>query len=159
MSRSAFAQSELVSAEASFKYLANTLQTFRRTGRLPNNPGVDGADLEHFIELLQTYYDQFRLDFGPNSTACTFYMSPANGRMTIEDRAELSFSMLRKLPDRNARFIAVDKEFQAEVEDHFGSLLLDNINEAKATSTSNQRLPSADFEQSIIINFLDTSCA
>lgn len=152
------AQSELASAEASFRYIANTMQTFRRTGRLANNPGVDGADLEHYLELMQTFYDEFRRDFGPDSAMCTFYRNPENGRMTIEDRAELSFSMLRTLTERNARYIAIDKEFQSELEDHFGSRLLEAINVAKVTTTSNQRLPSANFEQSVIINFLDTSC-
>lgn len=152
------AQSDLASAEASFKYIATTLQTFRRTGRLANNPGVDGADLEHYLELLQTYYEEFQRDFGPDSAMCTFYRDPGNGRMTIEDRAEQSFSMLPGLAERNARYIAVDREFQAEMEDHFGSILLDAINVAKESVTGNQRLPSANFEQSVMINFLDTSC-
>lgn len=153
-----YAQSELASAEASFQYIANTLQTFRRTGRLANNPGVDGSDMEHYLELLQIWYEEFRRDFGPDSAMCTFYLSPENGRMTIEERAELSFGMLRNLTERNARYIAVDIEFQSEVEEHFGSRLLEAINVAKVSITSNRRLPSANFEQSVIINFLDTSC-
>ncbi len=152
------AQSELASAEDSYKYIATTLQTFRRTGRLANNPGVDGADLEHYLELLQTYYEEFRRDFGPDSAVCTFYLDPENGLMTIEDRAEQSFSRLRNLTERNARYIAVDREFQVEMEDHFGSILLDAINAAKDSVESNHRLPSANFEQSVIISFLDTTC-
>lgn len=151
-------QSTLASAESSFIYIASTLQTFQRTGRLAENPGIDGADLEHFIELLETFYAEFRRDFGRDSAMCSFYMDPNNGRMTIEDRAELGFSMLRDLADRNARYVAVDAEFQAEVEDHFGGRLLAAINDTKATAVSNQRLPSAVFEQSRIINFLDTAC-
>lgn len=152
------AQSELASAEDSFKYIANTLQTFNRTGRLANNPGVDGADLEHYLELLRAYYAQFLRDFGPESAMCRFYRDPQNGHMTIEDRAELSFSMLQGLAERNARYIAVDQEFQAEMEDHFGSILLEAINVAKAAASSNRRLPSENFEQSVMINFLDTTC-
>lgn len=154
----AMAQTPLASAEATFRYLASTLQTFRRTGRLADNPGIDGADIEHFMALLENYYNEFRRDFGPDSAVCNFYMSPANGRMTIEDRAEVSFSLLRSLADRNARYIAIDREFQAEVEAHFGSRLLDAITTGKSAATSNQRLPTADFEQSRIINFLDTAC-
>ncbi|MSR11807.1 MAG: hypothetical protein EXR84_08415 [Gammaproteobacteria bacterium] len=154
----ASAQSELASAEASFKYIANNLQSFLRTGHLADNPGVDGSDLEHYLELLETFYVEFRRDFGPDSVMCTFYHDPLNGRMTIEDRAELSFGILRNLPERNARYVAVDVEFKQELEDHFGSRLLDNINRAKTTVGSNQRLPSANFEQSLIINFLDTNC-
>jgi len=151
-------QDALASAEASFIYIASTLQTFHRTGRLAENPGIDGADLEHFIELLETFHAEFRRDFGRDSAVCTFYMDPNNSRMTIEDRAELSFSMLRNLSDRNARYVAVDAEFQAEVEDHFGGRLLAAINDTKETAVSSQRLPSAAFEQSRIINFLDTAC-
>ena len=46
------AQSTIAGAEASFSYIASTLQSFRHTGRLVNNPGIDGAELEAFIDLL-----------------------------------------------------------------------------------------------------------
>lgn len=151
-------QSALASAESSFAYIASSLQTFQRTGRLADNPGIDGADLEFFIDLLETWYGEFRRNFGPASVTCAFYMDPANGRMTIEERAQLSFGMLPDLEARNARYIAVDREFQADVVAHFGSLLLRNINDAKTAARSNQRLPTANFEQSVIINFLDTAC-
>lgn len=153
------AQTDMSSAEASFAWIASTLQTFHRTGRLANNPGIDGADMEQFLELLETYYAEFRRDFGPDSSVCSFYLDPQNGRMTIEDRAELSFSMLPNLEMRNTRYLAVDAAFQEAVETHFGSRLLASINAAKSSARSNQRLPTANFEQSVIINFLDTNCA
>ena len=152
------AQEDIDSAESSFKYIANILRTFQTTGRLANNPGIDGAELELFIKLLENFYLQFTSEFNRDSPACTFYMDPVNGRMTIEDRAELSFSFLRNLTDRNARFVSIDKEFQQEIELEFGSLLLNNIKNAKAGSISNQSLPSTNLEQAAIINFLDTAC-
>ena len=86
------AQSTIEDAEQSFNYISSTLYTFQTTGRLVNNPGVDGADLEAFIDLLRLYYDEFSREFNRNSMMCQFYRDPDNGRMTIEQRAEISFS-------------------------------------------------------------------
>jgi hypothetical protein len=151
-------QSGVSSAEASFGYINTTLQVFRNTGRLPNNPGIDGADLEAFIDLLQVYYQQFSRDFNRNSAMCTFYMDPENGRMTIEDRAELSFSFLPDLDTRIQRYLAIDAEFQQMLIDEFGSLLLANINRLKLETRSNQRLPVANYDESAVISFLDSVC-
>jgi len=152
------AQTNLRSAETSFKFIANILQTFRNTGRLVNNPGIDGADLEHFIALLDDYYLRFSRGFNSESAMCGFYRDPENGRMTIEERAEISFSFLRDLDDRVSRYISIDGEFSDEVETQFGSILLRNITAAKVDSISNQRLPSSNFEEAAKINFLDTMC-
>ncbi len=146
------------SAETSFKYIANTLYTFRSTGRLVNNPGIDGSDLEHFILLLEDFYRQFSSGFDRDSAMCQFYMDPENGRMTIEDKAEISFGFLRDLDDRLDRYISVDGEFKDSVEEQFGSILLTNIMQAKQGAISNQRLPSSDFDEAARINFADTSC-
>ncbi len=154
----AIGQSSLESAESSFRYIANTLQTFRTTGRLVNNPGIDGADLEAYIELLDTFYEEFSRGFTGNSAMCQFYFDPENGRMTIEEKAELSFSFLRSLEDRIALYISIDHEFQDMVEQEFGSFLLRNINDAKATAVSNQRLPSTEFDEADVISFIDTMC-
>jgi|TARA_B110000438_G_scaffold64186_1_gene64735 hypothetical protein len=152
------AQSTIAGAEASFSYIASTLQSFRNTGRLVNNPGIDGADLEAFIDLLDYYYDQFSSEFNRYSPMCQFYMDPENGRMTIEDRAGLSFSFLRDLDDRVELYLSVDEEFQNQVVDEFGSFLLDNINEDKLVSINSQRLPSSDFDEAAIISFIDSVC-
>lgn len=154
----AIGQSNLESAETSFKYIANTLQTFRTTGRLVNNPGIDGADLEAYIALLDTFYEEFSRGFTGNSAMCQFYFDPENGIMTIEEKAELSFSFLRSLEDRIKRYIAIDHEFQAMVEQEFGSYLMRNINDAKVTAVSNQRLPSTEFDEAAVISFIDTMC-
>ena len=145
------------SAESSFKYIANTLTAFRTTGRLTNNPGIDGADLEHFILLLDEYYNQFTQGFGSNSAMCSFYRDPENGRMTIEERGELAFSFLRDLPARLDRYISIDQDFQDEVEIQFGSILKDNINVIKLDAVSNQRLPASEFDEAAKINFADTA--
>ena len=152
------AQSTIAGAEASFSYIASTLQSFRNTGRLVNNPGIDGADLEAFIDLLDYYYDQFSSGFKRYCPMCQFYMDPENGRMTIEDRAGLSFSFLRDLDDRVELYLSVDEEFQNQVVDEFGSFLLNNINEDKLLSSNSQRLPSSDFDEAAIISFIDSVC-
>lgn len=152
------AQFSLASAESSFKYINSTLQTFRNTGRLVNNPGVDGSDLEAFMDVLEFYYDQFSGEFNSESSMCAFYLDPENGRMTIEERAELSFSFLRDLDDRISRYIETDEEFQNEIADEFGTFLLDNINELKLESVSNQQLPSSVFDEAAVINFIDSVC-
>ena len=45
------AQVEITDAEQTYSYIASTLNTFRTTGRLVNNPGIDGSDLEAFLDL------------------------------------------------------------------------------------------------------------
>ncbi len=152
------AQSSIESAEQSFRYINNTLQTFRNTGRLTNNPGVDGSDLEAFMGLLEFYYEEFSSEFNSNSSMCQFYRDPENGRMTIEERAEISFGLLRDLDERIQRYIATDEEFQNEVADEFGTFLLDNINEIKTESVSNQQLPSSQFDEAAVISFIDSVC-
>jgi len=136
----------------------STLRTFRETGRLVNNPGVDGSDLEAFIELLDFYYEQFSSGFNSDSAMCRFYRDPDNGRMAIEERAEISFSLLRELPDRIERYITVDEDFQNELADEFGTFLLDNINQIKIASLSNQQLPSSEFDEAAVISFIDSAC-
>ena len=151
-------QSLIESAEASFRYVHSTLTTFRDTGRLVNNPGVDGSDLEAFIELLDFYYEQFSSAFNSDSAMCRFYRDPDNARMTIEERAEISFSLLRELPDRIERYITVDEDFQNELADEFGTFLLDNINQIKIDLLSNQQLPSSEFDEAAVISFIDSAC-
>ena len=153
-----YSQSSIESAEASFRYVHSTLRTFRDTGRLVNNPGVDGSDLEAFIELLDFYYEQFSSAFNSDSAMCRFYRDPDNARMTIEERAEISFSLLRELPDRIERYITVDEDFQNELADEFGTFLLDNINQIKIDSLSNQQLPSSEFDEAAVISFIDSAC-
>lgn len=157
-SSSVIAQSGIESAEASFKYIASTLQTFRTTGRLVNNPGIDGADLEAYIELLDFYYEQFSSGFNRDSAMCRFYQDPENARMTIEERAELSFSFLRDLDDRVSLYISVDEEFQEMLEREFGSMLLRNVGERMLTAVSSQRLPSSNFDEAAVISFIDSMC-
>lgn len=152
------AQTNIESAESSFKYIANILHTFRTTGRLARNPGIDGADLEHFIALLESFYQQFSREFGRDSAMCQFYLDPENGRMTIEERAEISFGFMRDLNARLSMYMAIDRDFQDTVTNEFGSMLLRNINEAKSTAVSNQRLPSSEFDEAAIISFADTVC-
>ena len=44
---------ERLSSLKLYSYVRDTLSTFETTGRLEPNPGIDGADIEAFIALLQ----------------------------------------------------------------------------------------------------------
>ena len=145
-------------AEASFHYIVSTLKTFSDTGRLVNNPGIDGADLEHFILLLEQAYQDFSADFNSESAMCRFYRDPENGRMTIEERAEISFSYLRDLDARVERIAAANSNFREELELQFGRIVLENINTTKLKSMSSQRLPASEFDEAATISFLDAMC-
>lgn len=150
--------SNISSAEQSFLYVASTLQKFNNTGRLVNNPGIDGSDLEHFIQLLEDHYQIFSSDFNSNSAMCSFYRDPENSRMTIEDRAEISFSLLSALDDRIGRYIEINEDFENEMEKEFGSIVLEAVNEVKTSAEFNHRLPSSNFDEAAVINFLDAAC-
>lgn len=145
-------------AQSSFSYISSTLQAFRASGRLVNNPGIDGSDLEYFIALLDEAHLSFSRQFNSESAMCRFYRDPENGRMTIQQRAELSFSFLRDLADRITVYVSANAEFKEAVEDQFGRIVLDNINVIKLQSVSNQRLPSSTFDEAATINFLDSMC-
>ncbi|MEX0962475.1 MAG: hypothetical protein WDZ52_00330 [Pseudohongiellaceae bacterium] len=146
-------------AEASFVYISSTLQTFKGSGRLLENPGIDEADSAHFIAALEQAYQRFSRDFNSDSAMCSFYRDPENGRMTIEERAELSFLYMRNMDDRLALFRAANAEFQQAITDQFGRRVLDNINGMKLHSVSNQWLPAAEFDEAARINFLDAMCS
>jgi hypothetical protein len=44
---------ERLSSLGLYSYVRDTLNTFEKTGRLEPNPGIDGADIEAFIALLE----------------------------------------------------------------------------------------------------------
>jgi len=153
------AAEDAADAGASFNYIASTLQTFHGSGRLVNNPGIDGADLEYFVALLEEAYQGFSRDFNSESAMCRFYRDPENGRMTIKDRAQLSYRFLRDPIDRLEKINSANVYFKEAVEDQFGRIVLDNINVAKQNSVSYQQLPPSDFDEAAMINFLDAMCS
>lgn len=146
-------------AKASFNYISSTLQTYRGNGSLANNPGIEESDLEQFIALLENAYQSFSADFNSDSAMCRFYRDPENGRMTIEERAELSVFYLRSLDSRLELFDRVNREFQEAVVEQFGSIVLDNINATKLNSRSSERLPASTFDEAATIGFLDAMCS
>ena len=152
------AQTEIIDAEQTYSYISSTLYTFKTTGRLVDNPGVDGSDLESFLELLEFYSDEFSDEFNSDSSICEFYLNPENSRMTIEERAQVSFSFLRSLDERVEHYLFVNGNFQEELAEEFGTFLLDNINQAKKQLASHLRLPSASFDEAAAVNFLDSTC-
>ena len=152
------AQVEITDAEQTYSYISSTLNTFRTTGRLVNNPGIDGSDLESFLGLLDNYFDQFSSEFNSESRVCEFYRDPENNKMTIEEKADISFSFLRDLEERIEHYIAVNEDFLEQLAEEFGTFLLDNINEIKENSNSYQRLPSSSLDEAAVISFLDSNC-
>ena len=157
-SNSGLAQVGVSDAEQTFAYISSTLNTFKTTGRLVNNPGIDGSDLESFIDLLEYYFAEFSDDFNAESEMCGYYLNPENSRMAIEEKAQISFSFLNSLEARIEKFLAVNEDFQEELAEDFGTFLLNNVNELKPQSVSQLRLPSSLFDEAAAINFLDSSC-
>ena len=157
-SNSCLAQVGVSDAEQTFAYISSTLNTFKTTGRLVNNPGIDGSDLESFIDLLEYYFAEFSDDFNAESPMCGYYLNPENSRMAVEEKAQISFSFLNSLEARIEKFLAVNEDFQEELAEDFGTFLLDNVNKLKPQSVSQLRLPSSLFEEAAAINFLDSYC-
>jgi len=157
-SGSGLAQAVTGNAESTFKYLANTLQVYRTTGRIAVNLGLDGADYEHFLEIIETAHQEFSKDFASESAMCMFYLDPENFRMTIEERAELSFSFLGDLDLRAEQYAKIDEDFLNLIEREFGTILQEDLIAAKQQAVSNQRLPSSGFDEAAVINFADTAC-
>ena len=156
--KSGLAQTEISYAEQTFAYISSTLNTFKTTGRLVNNPGIDGSDLESFIELLERYSEEFSKEFNADSAMCGYYLNPENSRMTIEEKAQISFSFLSSLETRIEHYLAVIEDFQEELAEEFGTFLLSNINEFKVESVSHLRLPSSELDEAAVISFLDSTC-
>lgn len=146
------------SAEQSFRYISSVLNTFQTTGRLVNNPGIDGADLEAFVAVLVDYRQQFSAGFNVNSAMCQFYLDPENGRMTLAEKAEIAFSFLADLEDRRVKYLTVSRDFQDTIENEFGSLVLEKIQQLKLTAVSNQQLPTSVFDEAAVIGFIDSAC-
>lgn len=146
------------SVEQTYLYIKSTLDTFHGTGRLVNNPGIDGADLEVFVALLAEFEIAFSKEFLPDSAMCTFYMDAQNSRMTIEERAEIAFTFLSQLENRKARYAEAAEDFDETIEYEFGRLVLEQIDALKPLASSHQRLPSSQFDEAAIISFLDSAC-
>ncbi|MFT4888824.1 MAG: hypothetical protein ACI8V0_003063 [Pseudohongiellaceae bacterium] len=152
-------QAAIESARHSFAYITSTLNAFNSTGRLVNNPGIDGADLEAFIDVLNVYREQFSSSFNLDSAMCQFYLDSANARMSLEEKAEIAFSFLADLTNRLDRFDGIDADFQKTLESEFGSLILEQIKRQKLTVVSNQQLPTSDFGEAAVITFIDSACS
>ncbi len=152
------AQSAVNDAEQSFNYISSTLNAFQASGRLVNNPGIDGSDLEAYLDLLRYYYDEFSRDFNRDSPMCDFYRDPDNSRMTIEKKAEISFNILSDLDKRVDHYIVTNDSFQNQLADEFGTFLLDNVVELKAQSTTSHGLPASVVDEAGMISFVDSAC-
>ena len=110
------------------------------------------------MDLLEEFHGRFLRDIGPDSPMCSFYRDPENGRMTIEDRAEIAYSFLPQLENRLRRYVEIDAAFQDEVANSFGTRVLDRINQIRAESVSNQMLPTWEFDEAARIAFADSMC-
>jgi len=149
---------EIADAEASFHFIVTTLQT-RSEDSLPSGLGIDATDHARFVALLEVTYQGFSRDFNSESAMCRFYRDPENARMTIEERADLSRLYLRDLDARLERIVAANAAFKNALVEQFGSELLADINVAKQSAVSNQRLPTSRFDEAALISFLDAMCS
>lgn len=148
----------MADAEASFHFIVTALQT-RGEESLPSGLGIAAADQARFVALLELAYQDFSQDFNSESAMCRFYRDPENGRMTIEERADLSRLYLRDLDARLERIVAANATFKEALTEQFGSELLANIDAAKQGAVSNQRLPTSRFDEAALISFLDAMCS
>jgi hypothetical protein len=145
-------------AEETFAYIKSTLDTFNGSGRLVKNPGIDGADLEAFIDVLSEFDLAFRKEFSNDSPMCKFYLDPNNARLTIAERAEIAFSTLSSLDSRRAKFKSIAQEFADKIQIEFGSIVFGNIEKLEETTVSYLRLPSSSFDEAAQISFIDAAC-
>lgn len=149
---------ELTSAEQSFKFVAGTLQNYTRSGELESALGLDASDIESFIGLLRESYREFTRNFSPDSPFCSFYNDPNNAIMEIEERAGLGFQFLPAVASRQQRFVELDQQFQQGIRSIAGEGLLTRVNTLKKTTESFEYLPARTMDPAQTINFADTAC-
>jgi hypothetical protein len=149
---------EIADVESTFKFVANVLGTFQRTGRLLDAIGIDGAEYQHFIQLLERSYGEFTRDFSTESRFCQFYLDPENGIMEIEERAVLGYQYLPDLSVRLEYFQQLHSRFEQDVQESYGGQVLDRIRVIKSDITSFEYLPTQELEGAQAINFADTAC-
>jgi hypothetical protein len=151
-------QEQVVSAEQSFKFIASTLQSYSRDGRIQSEIGIVQDRLKDFIDLLKLHYREFTEGFSPASNFCNFYRDPDNGLIEIEERAVLAFQYLPTLPRRQERFLNVDQKFRQQVEASFGAAVLATIEQMKPQARHFEYLPLGEMYGEDMINFADTAC-
>jgi len=149
---------DVADVESTFKFVANVLATFRRTGRLLDAIGIDGSEYLHFIQLLESSYGEFTRDFSVDSEFCQFYQDPQNGIMEIEERAMLGFQYLPGLQGRQEYFQRLHLRFEEDVQESYGGQVLERIRVIKADITSFEYLPTRDLDPAETVNFADTAC-
>ena len=146
------------SADATFKFIASQLQSFERTGQIDASLGLDGSEYEDWLELLRTTYAQFKRGFTADSALCRTYLDPENGRMEIEERAQLAISLLPTLEQRLRYYQDQDALFQEAVQTSFGGGLLSRIDAQKGAASNYEYLPSWNLNVEEAIHFADTAC-
>lgn len=149
----------IASAEASFKFIASSLQHFQRSGQIDSVLGLDGSEYEDFLALMRSSYGEFKQGFERGSALCRFYLDPENGRIEIEERANMGMQYLPALSARLQRYREVDARFQEMLVNSFGGGLLNRIQNLKYQATSYEYLPSWDLNAAEAIQFADTACS
>ena len=146
------------SASQSFKFISNTLQSYRRSGSINEEIGVPADRLTEFVGVLQESYESFTESFGPDSGFCNFYHAPNNAIMEIEQRAGLAFRFLPSLNVRLESYRALDQEFVMRVGAIFGDSVVENIQRVKPATARFEYLPVVDMLAGDVVNFADTAC-
>lgn len=149
---------DVASAEQSFKFIAITLQGFRRAIGIDNEIGVNASDYEGFAALLEQHYLDFTDGFRPDSNFCNFYHDPDNAIMEIEQRAALAFQYLPELQGRLERYVNLDRQFKLQLRINFGQTVLENIQRLKPDAVTFEYLPIYEMDGSQTVNFADTAC-
>jgi len=148
----------VIGAEQSFKFIASTLQSYRRSSRIEQGLAIPETEVRNFIELLERHYVEFTLGFSPESSFCNFYHHPDNAIMEIEERAGLAFQFLPALHSRLERYLDLDRRFQQQLREGFGEAVLENVQRLKPDAVSFEYLPTTDMDGSETVNFADTAC-
>ena len=152
------ASDDITNAQTNFNFIANVLQSFQRTGRLSDEIGLDGSEYQDFIRLLENSYQQFTRDFSPDSNFCKFYNDPENAIMEFEERAVLGFQYLPGLRGRQELYLKVSREFEQDILNSFGGIVLDRIRRLRLSSASFEYLPTRDLDAAETVNFADNAC-
>ena len=137
-------QQVLHSAQLSFAYIHKTLHIYNTTGRIAIELGLDGADYAAFLSVLQRFHQQFAEDFNSGSHFCRFFLSTENADLSavqLQNNLKDYGPLLPALAIRNARYHAIDMDFQNTIADEFGSFLLDDLLAARESLEITPVLP------------------
>lgn len=144
--------------EASYKFIAGSLQQYRRDGRLPVDFGLSQEQQVRLVSLMQVAYAGFRRGLEVDGRFCRFYLDPQNGRIELEERALLAMNYLPSVTARMEHYRATELGFQQQVREIFGAGLLEVIESRKHEVGSYEYLPVLELDGAESVHLADTFC-